>query len=142
MVKVCSRCGSSKAHSEFVRSTVTSNGVGAHCLLCERERVRARRANPEVRHKEHGAVPHPHRQRYYAKIDALKGGACCDCGGRFPPDAMDFDHVRGTKVASIAQMRSRAWEHVLIELAKCELVCANCHRIRTWQRKQATKRAA
>lgn len=72
----------------------------------------------------------------------MKNNPCRDCGDCFPPEAMDFDHVRGKKIASIAQMRSRAWTQVLIELAKCELVCANCHRIRTWQRKQLLKRAA
>ncbi len=44
---------------------------------------------------------------------------------------MDFDHVRGKKLFNIANGRYRTWKSVIIEIAKCDLVCANCHRIRT-----------
>lgn len=56
---------------------------------------------------------------------------CRDCHRGFPPEAMDFDHVRGTKVAGITQMWSWGRARVLAEIAKCELICANCHRERT-----------
>jgi hypothetical protein len=78
----------------------------------------------------------PRRSRFYEKIDLLKSLSCVDCGGCFLPVAMDFDHVRAAKVATIGQMSSFAWERVLLEIAKCELVCANCHRLRTSARKQ------
>lgn len=48
---------------------------------------------------------------------------------------MDFDHVRGAKVSGIANMWSWHPDRVRTELAKCELVCANCHRIRTVRRR-------
>ena len=51
---------------------------------------------------------------------------------------MDFDHVRGEKVANVSSIWSRkSWEAVLEEVAKCEVVCANCHRLRTWSRRAA-----
>ncbi len=73
-----------------------------------------------------------------AFVDALKENPCVDCGHRFHPVAMDFDHVRGSKVRSIASMVSSAIKPELIkeEIAKCELVCACCHRIRTHVRKE------
>lgn len=62
---------------------------------------------------------------------ALKEGKpCADCGGVFPPVCMDFDHVRGEKLCNVAKMGTYAWSRVLEEIAKCDLVCANCHRIR------------
>jgi len=97
------------------------------CACCHRLRTHPDRHN----------TSNPHRRRFYEKIDALKNRPCIDCGAVLPPVAMDFDHVRGEKVASIAQMRSQAWERVLVELTKCELVCANCHRVRTTDRKRA-----
>lgn len=71
-------------------------------------------------------------QQYREWIDSLKAGIpCMDCGNTLPPEAMDFDHVRGTKTKSIIDMWSWARDKVLAPLAKCVLVCANCHRIRT-----------
>jgi len=69
-------------------------------------------------------------------IDKVKDVPCTDCGLTWPPVAMDFDHVRGEKTKSIAQMYSAAYrlELVIEEIAKCEVVCACCHRIRTWKR--------
>jgi hypothetical protein len=46
---------------------------------------------------------------------------------------MDFDHVSGDKVDDVCRLMfdTGKWERILTEIAKCELVCANCHRIRT-----------
>lgn len=46
---------------------------------------------------------------------------------------MDFDHVRGEKVADLSTMVNQCTTVAAIdaEIAKCDLVCANCHRIRT-----------
>jgi hypothetical protein len=66
-------------------------------------------------------------------LDECKRQPCTDCGLSYPPYVMDFDHVRGDKVANLSQLRNgRAkWEIILAEIAKCEIVCANCHRQRT-----------
>jgi len=66
-------------------------------------------------------------------IAELKSRPCTDCGGRFPPFAMDFDHVRGIKRGIISRMSGgrAARAKMLEEIAKCEVVCANCHRVRT-----------
>jgi hypothetical protein len=72
-----------------------------------------------------------------AYIDEIKSAPCCDCNGKFPPECMDFDHVRGKKNCNVSAMIARAFslESVIEEIAKCEVVCANCHRIRTRKRK-------
>jgi hypothetical protein len=64
-------------------------------------------------------------------IDTAKDVPCLDCGNKFPPVAMDFDHVRGIKIKDISQMMTCNPEKILAEIAKCEVVCACCHRIRT-----------
>ncbi len=70
-------------------------------------------------------------------LNQLKRAPCVDCGGRFPPFVMDFDHVRGAKVSILSKLsRGRAgWDKVLAEVAKCEIVCSNCHRVRTHRRR-------
>jgi hypothetical protein len=63
----------------------------------------------------------------------LKKNPCLDCGKTFHPVCMDFDHVRGVKRmgVSIIIKNGMSLEFLKEEIAKCDLVCANCHRIRT-----------
>lgn len=69
--------------------------------------------------------------------DAERDRPCADCGGSFPLLCMDFDHVRGEKRSAISNL---VWEGASVqalkdEIAKCEVVCSNCHRIRTEARR-------
>lgn len=68
-------------------------------------------------------------------INSLKNLPCIDCGGVFPPYVMDFDHIED-KTASISSLvhSGVSISRIQKELEKCELVCANCHRIRTYNR--------
>jgi hypothetical protein len=59
-----------------------------------------------------------------------------DCGGKFPPEAMDFDHVRGSKRYNIGGNEQLNYATLQVEMDKCDVVCANCHRIRTRARKK------
>ena len=68
-------------------------------------------------------------------INTLKNKLCADCKGKFPPECMDFDHVRGEKSFNLAIALTHSMKRILNEVAKCDLVCANCHRIRTTKRK-------
>ena len=64
-----------------------------------------------------------------------KDKACFDCNKTYPYYVMEFDHIKGVKINSISRMRTcGSWEKILKEIDKCELVCANCHRERTWNR--------
>lgn len=71
-------------------------------------------------------------------VDKIKAKTpCADCGERFPAICMDFDHLKG-KNKSVSGLVSGAYRLELIkeEIAKCEIVCSNCHRLRTKRRKQ------
>ena len=71
-----------------------------------------------------------------ARVQQLKKAPCTDCQNTFPPCCMDYDHVRGIKSYTISGLiaSTRSWSTILTEIAKCDLVCANCHRIRTYMR--------
>jgi hypothetical protein len=66
---------------------------------------------------------------------------CADCGGRFEPHQMDFDH-RDPSTKEFTLMSSRAGlmplERLVAEAAKCDVVCANCHAVRS-QRQAASR---
>ncbi|MHB8632246.1 MAG: hypothetical protein ACYC9W_09995 [Candidatus Limnocylindria bacterium] len=67
-------------------------------------------------------------------MDSLKEGRpCADCGETFPPYVMHWDHLPGSmKVSEISSVVGNwARDAILDELEKCELVCANCHVMRT-----------
>lgn len=73
-----------------------------------------------------------------SKYAELKSAPCTDCGVSFPPECMDFDHVGDSKTNRVSQLIWNGnWQAVLDEIAKCELVCSNCHRIRTKNRGKA-----
>ncbi len=73
-------------------------------------------------------------------VSVKEGIPCADCGEVFPPWVMHWDHLPGhLKVAEISTMvGSRRRALILDELAKCELVCANCHVTRTVVRARRT----
>lgn len=75
-----------------------------------------------------------------AALDELKSKPCTDCKKTFPTYVMDFDHVpeRGAKIANVCELignRKITSKVAQTELAKCDLVCANCHKIRTHKRR-------
>lgn len=75
------------------------------------------------------------RERRKAKMTELKSKPCTDCGTSYPYYVMQWDHIGDDKVDDVSTlMLNRGWQTVLDEVAKCELVCANCHMIRTHDR--------
>ena len=64
-------------------------------------------------------------------IRKAKSVPCADCGIEYPPPVMEFDHVRGTKRGQLSDMYRVSVPRILREMEKCDVVCANCHRMRT-----------
>ena len=84
-------------------------------------------------------------------INMVKSAPCMDCGVSFDPVCMDFDHREGeekhpamTRKNGYMAMSQFAGtysdEVVALELAKCDVVCACCHRMRTKARMEAAKK--
>lgn len=61
---------------------------------------------------------------------------CVDCGKMYAHYVMDLDHVRGEKVMNVSLMVSRGFsvQAFVEEIGKCDCVCSNCHRVRTFTR--------
>lgn len=66
--------------------------------------------------------------------------SCVDCG-ESNPIVLEFDHVRGEKRKNIADMVVNYYSIKTIknEMRKCDIRCANCHRIKTSERKNKLK---
>lgn len=76
----------------------------------------------------------PKRKAIIARYKVMKG--CVDCGYNSHPHALDFDHLRDKEfLISKAVGNMTAWSRIKAEIAKCEVRCANCHRIKTKERR-------
>ena len=69
------------------------------------------------------------------KKEIKEKNPCMDCKIWYPYYVMDFDHVRGRKHKNVAELiDTLSKKKIDEEIAKCEIVCSNCHRIRTHDR--------
>ena len=76
------------------------------------------------------------RELYYKVFQIRYQGRCVKCGNT-DYRVLDFDHIDpSTKIDSISGLVSRgsAWWRIEEELAKCQLLCANCHRVKTFEK--------
>jgi hypothetical protein len=147
--KTCTKCGEAKPldrFSEFVTRTGNRSRRGS-CRWCRDASKRARAEELKEYRKNYNAKnrsrkrerDHKRRVESKAYVDGIKATTpCTDCGKKFPPVCMDFDHVRGVKSKGVASLVGSSYKLDLIkeEIAKCEIVCACCHRLRTEARKQ------
>jgi hypothetical protein len=121
---ICSQCGERKPFSKFKPQT---NGKGKYGIysICN-----------QCSYRRYQKVRNTERYRWINEFKLSQG--CVDCGYKEHAVALDFDHRPDeVKVMDIAQAINRMSEERLrAELAKCEVVCANCHRVRTQERRK------
>lgn len=129
----CARCGARKAQTDFHNSR---SGEFTYCRDC-------RNAYDRQYYAERGRAARRERarsrdQRAQAWMNSLKDGVpCADCGEVFPAPLMHWDHLPGyAKLGAISSIMRRKRTSVFDELKKCQLVCANCHAIRTARRRR------
>lgn len=68
-------------------------------------------------------------------VNSLKEQSpCVDCKVRYPYYVMDFDHLSDKEFGINQLIENCSLQRLKDEIAKCEIVCSNCHRIRTYVR--------
>ena len=136
----CSYCGEEKPEELFYRISSKKS----KCKACHSKYVQDYlKARPEKsqKNREYAKQSKP-RRRNIARLflQWIKSAPCMDCGVQYPPYVMDFDH-RQPKASvndAVGLLASRAavnGDRLMEEIYKCDLVCANCHRVRTHNRK-------
>jgi hypothetical protein len=78
------------------------------------------------------------RQRVVFLLGYFETHPCVDCG-ESDPVVLEFDHLRDKKFDIASGIHYRPWALILEEIAKCQVVCANCHRRRTAKRRGALR---
>jgi hypothetical protein len=138
----CGHCKSWKPEQDFSTANKLKGTRLRFCSPCMRPYRRAWYARHK---KEQIARTTVTRQSRVAAnrewIRQLKSVPCKDCGGNFHWVAMDFDHL-GDKEFDVGCMVGLGYgrKKILAEIAKCEVVCSNCHRLRTWTRMTPVER--
>jgi hypothetical protein len=133
MKKKCGRCGEEKSLNEFHRRRT---GRQAWCKPCRRLYDAQYHQKTRERRIKQKRVLH---DAFVTWCRSLKEGKpCADCAKIFHPVAMQWDHLPGTiKNASLGDLtRRHNRRRVLEEIGNCELVCANCHAVRTLNRQR------
>lgn len=76
------------------------------------------------------------RRRFEARdlIFALKKSTpCCDCRLGYHPCQIDIVRKDGSKSIQLSKVLHKSKKFILDELARCDFVCSNCNRMRTWE---------
>ena len=134
-MKKCTKCKIEKILEEFHRDRKSKDGRCHSCKQCHQEASKRTYNN----NKQHcldtvRKLANIRRKEYRFNIkEYLLTHPCVDCGEK-DWVVLEFDHVLGIKKAGIAQMIRFSWDKILKEIAKCEVVCANCHKKRTYSR--------
>jgi hypothetical protein len=104
-----------------------------------RKRMAKRRLKPGVIEdaREYRLARIATRDEFLANYKMSRG--CVDCGYKGHPRALDFDHLSNKSFTIGGKGREKEWKQLLAEIEKCEVVCSNCHRIRTHNREQEKK---
>lgn len=134
-VKKCSKCNLEKSLDSFNKKS--DRRLQPYCRDCDNAHAREYYKKNRDRVKSQINSARKIRAANLSKeIRELKESTpCTDCGINYPYYVMDFDHIRGKKAGNISHMiNSAVTKKVREEIEKCEIVCSNCHRQRTFDR--------
>lgn len=135
MKKICSGCGQERdTERDFAWKNQTKGTRQRWCKFCQAEANSRHYQNNKQIYLDraltrNAQVNTENKQRLYAYLSCHP---CVDCG-QTDVRVLEFDHVRGNKSASITSLLKNAtsWKVIESEIAKCEVRCVNCHRIKT-----------
>jgi hypothetical protein len=132
--KICSGCGQERDPEHDFSWKYKERGIrNARCKYCQSLKSK--------QHYEHNKQPYLERARTREAwvtednqrklAEYFSSHPCVDCSQN-DVRVLEFDHVRGKKSNDISKMMTIgcSWSTIEAEIAKCEVRCANCHRIR------------
>ena len=131
----CGRCRIEKPVEEFAWRRRARGQRDNYCRTCRADCKQEHYAANRQRYIE-AAIQRKRAivaERVAYLIGYFEAHPCVDCG-ETDLVVLEFDHLRDKEFGIGTGFRDRNWQSVLDEMAKCEVVCANCHRRRTAKR--------
>ena len=127
-MKKCTICHKAKDKSEFNKKSSSNDGLQNKCRQCSRDFAKRHYNNNKSSYIEKNKR-HRKEKRFF--INEIKKEMKCELCDEDETCCLDFHH-RDPKekdfVLSMAASRGRSQDGILQEIAKCVVVCANCHR--------------
>lgn len=130
MKKRCGRCGRERLTKFFNRRR--GDQLQSYCRDCHKAANQLHYLSNKQAHLEKA---YQRRAQLRRLVNEAKAKPCADCGVSYPFYVMDFDRREGRDFTISQAWRARAWDKVIAEIQKCDVVCANCHRERTYDRR-------
>lgn len=133
-MKICDHCKIEKDFSEFHKKPSTKDGLQRVCKPCACERSRQQYAANREHHlqvvNKNRKIIKNNRNQFF--IEYLLEHPCVDCR-ESDIRCLEFDHVRGAKFKGLSAMKAEGYsmERIKLEIEKCDVRCANCHRKKT-----------
>jgi DNA-directed RNA polymerase subunit M/transcription elongation factor TFIIS len=130
-MRYCSRCKTILELKHFSKNSRYADGVALYCKFCYKNMNAKRyKENKEAfrqRNKTRDSTVKEQSRLYVWNY--LLSHPCVDCG-ESDPIVLDFDHIETNKIKSISNLigDGHSLHNIIIEIAKCEVRCANCHR--------------
>lgn len=129
-MKVCCKCKVEKPLLDYNKDKKRPDGHQVICRICSNIRSAEHYLNNKSDYRD-SKKKSTNVLRVYV-LDYLKTHTCIDCP-ETNPVCLDFDHVYGIKSRNIAELihAGVSLENLKLEMDKCVVRCANCHRKKT-----------
>ena len=136
LVKRCSGCDEDLPLDSFGPNRARRDGLQAHCRECRVTYSRTYYERTKARYADARALASARAKQVAIDFvhQYLASHPCVDCGNR-DLRVLEFDHL-GDKEYNVSQLLNGGFSPTAIaaEIEKCDVVCANYHRIRTYSR--------
>lgn len=134
-MKICTLCKDEKELEFFNKNKSKKDGYNNICQVCSNARSKKYYTENTEHHKEVILVRKTKTifENRGKIFEYFKSNPCVDCGND-NRIVLEFDHRDDVnKIGGVGEIVSKgcSWKKVKEEMDKCDVRCANCHRIRT-----------
>lgn len=129
-MKTCTKCTTPKPLIDFCVRSKSPDGRQPWCKDCTTKVFKGYyKKNPDAYRERAAKIEREARDMIH---DLKDNQPCVDCGVPFPFYVMDYDHRDPSKkTTEVGNLTCHGKAKVLEEIKKCDLLCSNCHRLRT-----------
>lgn len=137
-MKQCNHCNTFKDDTEFAIKRTRPNGTiqrNSICKSCHNHKARNKyaKADKTALYQKIKINKDRYRQQMF---DYLSSKQCTDCWNK-DIRVLEFDHISNKNFNIGQKVNCTPINTLMTEISKCEIVCANCHRIRTLTRQSS-----
>jgi hypothetical protein len=132
-MKKCTICKDDKELSKFNKNKSRKDGHNNICKTCSQERSKRYYNENRTHHREivYGRKLKLINENRIKLFEFYSTHPCIDCG-QSDPIVLECDHRDDAeKIDNVSNLMDRCWETIQLEIDKCDVRCANCHRKRT-----------